>query len=76
MKYAFNWKKALAAICVLALFACMLPASVFAEEAVEIPDSDYIYVNGDSKVDVVDATLIQEYVADLSVQFPIGSEQL
>ena len=50
MKHVFNWKKTLAALCVLALLVSVLPASVLAEEMVEIPESDYIYVNEDSRI--------------------------
>ena len=50
MKNVFNWKKTLAALCVLALLVSVLPASVLAEEMVEIPESDYIYVNEDSRI--------------------------
>ena len=50
MKTKINLKKTLAALCVLALLISVLPAMAFAEEMVEIPESDYIYVNGDSKV--------------------------
>ena len=50
MKHVFNWKKTLAALCVLALLVSVLPASVLAEEMVEIPESDYIYVNEDSRL--------------------------
>ncbi len=42
--------KTLAAICVLALLVSILPAAAFAEEMIEIPEDDYLYVNGDSKV--------------------------
>ena len=50
MKHLFNWKKTLAALCVLALLVSMLAGAALAEEMVEIPESDYIYVNGDSKI--------------------------
>ncbi len=42
--------KTLATLCVLALLVSVLPAAAFAEEMIEIPESDYLYVNGDSKV--------------------------
>ena len=50
MKTKNTLKKALVAICVLALLASVMPASVFAEEEIEIPEEDYLYVNGESKV--------------------------
>ena len=55
MKHLFNWKKTLAAVCVLALFVGMFSASVLAEGVVEIPESDYIYVNGDIKIITVES---------------------
>ena len=50
MKTKNTLKKALVAICVLALLVSVLPASVFAEETIEIPEENYLYVNGDSKI--------------------------
>ncbi len=50
MKTKNTLKKALVAICVLALLVSVMPASVFAEEEIEIPEEDYLYVNGESKV--------------------------
>ena len=50
MKTKNTLKKTLDAICVLALLVSVLPASVFAEETIEIPEENYLYVNGDSKV--------------------------
>ena len=50
MKTKNTLKKALVAICVLALLVSVIPASVFAEEEIEIPEEDYLYVNGESKV--------------------------
>ena len=50
MKKNLNWVRTLVAICVLAMLVGMLPASAFAEETIEIPEEDYLYVNGESKV--------------------------
>ena len=50
MKTKNTLKKALVAICVLALLVSVMPASVFAEEEIEIPEEYYLYVNGESKV--------------------------
>ena len=50
MKTKNTLKKALVAICVPALLVSVMPASVFAEEEIEIPEEDYLYVNGESQV--------------------------
>jgi hypothetical protein len=50
MKKKKNWIRLLATLCITAMLVGTLSVSAFAEEMVEIPESDYIYVNEDSRI--------------------------